>query len=157
MKLSLRRYVITNRAKLPLLIAAALVLVFIWSQSFMPTEDSASESGWITDHIINPILSVVGLSVTNNFVRKCAHVTEYTVVSILISLIWDCHPVRSFYSGFTVSFMDETIQVISGRGPMITDMWIDLIGVVLGYAAAVLIRLYHKKKPVKNKWITKTP
>ena len=31
-----------------------------------------------------------------------------------------------------VAFLDETIQIFSGRGPMVSDIWIDLAGGVFG-------------------------
>lgn len=33
---------------------------------------------------------------------------------------------------FTVAFLDESIQILSGRGSLISDIWVDLIGVVIG-------------------------
>ena len=140
-----------GKRKFLLLMAAAVILAFIWSQSLLSTDLSADESGWITNHIINPILRLVGLSVPDGFVRKLAHVTEYTALSIIVTLLWDCHPIRSFYSGFTIAFLDETIQVLAKRGPMITDVWIDLIGVGIGFFIAVGIdKLRKRKRSRKN-------
>ena len=140
-----------GKRKFLLLIAAAVILAFIWSQSLLSTDLSADESGWITNHIINPILRLVGLSVPDGFVRKAAHVTEFAVLGLIVTLLWDCHPIRSFYSGFTIAFIDETIQVLVKRGPMITDVWIDLIGVTIGFFIAVWIDRARKRKRKRNR------
>ena len=29
-------------------------------------------------------------------------------------------------------FLDETLQIFTGRGTLVSDIWIDLIGVVIG-------------------------
>ena len=51
------------------------------------------------------------------------------------------------FSGFTVAFFDETIQIFSGRGPMIADMWIDLGGFVCGslITAAIVIPVMRRR------------
>lgn len=54
-------------------------------------------------------------------------------------------PVRSFYFGFTLAFLDESLQVITGRGALVTDIWIDLIGVVLGMGIGQVISMIFSK------------
>ena len=53
--------------------------------------------------------------------------------------------------GHTVAFLDETIQIFSGRGPEIRDVWIDTFGFIsislMTYAAFYFIaRLVKKEK-----------
>lgn len=146
MKTAFRQFIAQRKDKVFLCIAAALALVFIFGQSALPAKESSSESGWLTEHVLNPILRVFGLSVKEDFTRKLAHVAEYFVIGVLISLIWDAEPVKSIYSGFTAAFIDETIQIFADRGPMISDVWIDMAGVVLGYLLALLLILVRKKK-----------
>ena len=45
----------------------------------------------------------------------------------------------SFYACFTVAFLDKSIQILSGRGAMIQDVWVDLIGVCIGLAVSRLV------------------
>lgn len=63
--------------------------------------------------------------------RKFAHFTEFLVLSVLVSALSDKRLI-SFYICFTVAFLDESIQLLSGRGSQIQDVWIDLIGVIAG-------------------------
>ena len=68
-------------------ILAILVLLFIWGQSLLPQAVSARESGWITLNIVRPLLSLFGINtISGNLVRKLAHVTEFFVLSTLVTL-----------------------------------------------------------------------
>ena len=118
------------------------MLLFIWGQSLLPQSLSAEESGWFTTHIINPLLGLFGLSVKGALVRKLAHVTEYTILSILLTVLFRGNVKRVLPLGFAAAFLDESIQILSKRGAMIQDVWIDLLGVLIGYIlTAVPMRL----------------
>ncbi|MBQ9188221.1 MAG: VanZ family protein [Clostridia bacterium] len=96
--------IITKRNVLIALTVA--MLLFIWGQSLLPRELSAEESGWFTTHIINPLLGLFGLSVKGALVRKLAHVTEYTILSILLTLLFHCNVKRVLSLGFAAAFLD---------------------------------------------------
>ena len=118
------------------------MLLFIWGQSLLPQSLSAEESGWFTTHIITPLLGLFGLSVKGALVRKLAHVTEYTILSILLTVLFRGNVKRVLPLGFAAAFLDESIQILSKRGAMIQDVWIDLLGVLIGYIlTAVPMRL----------------
>ena len=122
------------------------MLLFIWGQSLLPRELSAEESGWFTTHIINPLLGLFGLSVKGALVRKLAHVTEYTILSILLTVLFRGNVKRVLPLGFAAAFLDESIQILSKRGAMIQDVWIDLLGVLIGYIlTAVPMRLRRNR------------
>lgn len=129
-----------SRKRIILLIATGLMLVFIFGQSLLPKNISAEESGWLTDKVLNPLLNLLGIKpLTYNLVRKIAHVTEFTVLSVLLTLCFRGQIVRSIGVGFTAAFVDESLQLLSGRGALITDVWIDLIGVAIGFVLGLLI------------------
>lgn len=134
--------IITKRNVLIVLTVA--MLLFIWGQSLLPRELSAEESGWFTTHIINPLLGLFGLSVKGALVRKLAHVTEYAVLSFLLTLLFHGSVKRVLPLGFTVAFLDESIQILSNRGAMIQDVWIDLLGVLIGYILTAVPMLLQK-------------
>ena len=51
-----------------------------------------------------------------------------------------------FFAGLGTAFVDETIQLFSeGRAGMITDMWIDFSGVVLGTAIMLLFYFVYQR------------
>ena len=134
--------------RIALLIVTGLMLAFIFGQSLLPQSVSADESGWLTDKVLNPLLNLLGFgSVTNHTVRKIAHVTEFTILSALLMLCFHGQIMKSAGIGFTAVFLDESIQLLSGRGASIADVWIDLIGVALGTLLGCLIlRIIHRNK-----------
>ena len=126
----------------------ALISVgFILIQSMIPESKSAHESLWFTEQILNPLLSRFGIIADKDIVRKIAHAVEFCVLAVIISMAWK-KPLRSFYAGFTLAFLDESLQVITGRGALITDIWIDLIGVGIGTLIGWLIA---RKQVVKER------
>ncbi len=47
-------------------------------------------------------------------------------------------------TGFIVSFLDESIQILSGRGPSVRDMWIDIAGYTSFTALCFIVTLIVK-------------
>ena len=124
-----------------------VVLIFIWGHSAIPMRESAQESEWLRLKIINPILNFIGLDgMSSNAVRKAAHITEYAILAILLAAYWDRNHPAVLLSGFITAFIDESIQILSSRGAMVVDVWIDMIGVVLGFLLCRLIQTLSKKK-----------
>lgn len=123
-----------------IVVLGVLLLLFIWSQSVAPVAQSAKESRWLTENIINPILHRVGLdAVEDRVVRKMAHITEFFLLSVVVAQLWGGNVLRTVYTGFTVAFLDESIQLLSKRGSLIADVWIDMIGVTLGTLVGCLL------------------
>ena len=89
----------------------------------------------------------------NIFIRKCAHVTEYLILSILIylALIYtDIDMNKSIIFSIIISIIyacsDEIHQLfVSGRGGQIRDVFIDSIGVLI---SMMIIKIRAK---IKNK------
>lgn len=118
--------------------AIIIILAFIWGHSLVPMDMSARESGWITEHIIAPILALFGVDeVRTHLVWKLAHVGEFLLLALLVCAYLRGSVIKGFYVCFTVAFLDESIQLLSGRGSLISDVWADLIGVVIGIAVCV--------------------
>lgn len=126
------------------IILILICIGFVLIHSAIPEIKSAHESLWITENIINPLLSDFGIVVDKEIVRKAAHVIEFCVLTAVVFLCFK-KPVRSFYFGFTLAFLDESLQVITGRGALVTDIWIDLIGVVLGMGIGQVISMIFSK------------
>lgn len=121
-----------------------LVVALIWAQSFFPPDLSSSESSWITNHIINSVLNFLGLgSLSSAVVRKLAHATEFAVLGLVTSGLY-----RKSWKNygfvilicFAVAFLDESIQMFSGRGPAILDVWIDVSGAAVGSALGFILK-----------------
>lgn len=116
---------------------------FIIVQSMIPEHRSYRESLWFTRNIVNPFMAYFHIALSKDLVRKIAHVFEYFVLAFVVFLYWK-KPVKTFYGGFTLAFLDETLQIFTGRGTLVSDIWIDLIGVVIGIGLGRMI-LRRKK------------
>ena len=107
-----------------LLAAIIITLAFIWGHSLVPMDLSAQESSWITEHII--------------------------ALALLVCTYLRGSVIKGFYVCFTVAFLDESIQLLSGRGSLISDVWVDLIGVVIGIVVCkvftIIFEMKHERK-----------
>ena len=144
--------------KIILSVLIVLTIAFIFIQSMLSKdisgEESAAVSGWLSSFINES--TFIGAFILKNL-RKIAHFVEFGVlgaefasyallytqkkkVAIAICLIID----------FTIAFIDETIQIFSGRGAAIQDVWIDFFGALSFTAACVgvfaLIRTIKERK-----------
>lgn len=101
---------------------------------------------------LNPILKQLGLTaIDKDVVRKIAHVFEFFLLSILTSIFWKRKPIRNLYTGLIVALLDETIQVFTGQGALVTDIWIDMIGVGIGTVISCLVLSKEKRKDAHRK------
>ena len=128
----------------PLIITfAVLSLLFIWTNSVIAPGASSRASGYFT-RILGPLLEIiVGRgNVTEHLVRKLAHLAEYAFFGLWLAL-WmeadDRKALNALLAGFITAFIDETIQMFTGRGPSIKDVWIDVSGVAAGIGAIHVI------------------
>ena len=129
------------------LLVIAMILAFIWSRSAKSIEASHLESAGFMENVVIPVeKAVLGREVlSEDAVRKCAHVFEFAILGIALALytkkLW-----TTLGIGMTAAVIDETIQYYVGRGSMVTDVWIDLLGCLLGAAAVLLILRVCKNK-----------
>lgn len=145
--------------KIALLVMIALNLAFIFVQSLLPPEESSKESGAIGEIIeeIIPPETKPGEFVQTNL-RKIAHFVEFaclgTTVAVYILLFMNRHTaiLCSFPAALIVGFFDESLQLFSGRGASVKDVWIDFFGflfasliIYTGYLIFCLIRKNVKK------------
>lgn len=117
-------------------------ILFIFSNSLTPADESSAESGFVL-RLVHQAINAVGLSapwLTEHIIRKCAHFGEYTVLGILIFKSMRnldiCAAVRRqlhMLLIFFVPFVDETLQLFTeGRSGQISDVWLDMSGVIAG-------------------------
>ena len=110
-----------------LLLAILAALAFIWGNSLDSAVESAAKSGRVL---------VVGQGgVTDHLVRKLAHFTEYAVLGALLLLLTAVGfrvrlqtVVNCLFFLMAAALTDETIQIFTGRGPQIQDVWLDFAG-----------------------------
>ena len=122
-----------------LIVLLILLLAFIWGHSCMPVDASEGESSAVLE-LIRPLLEpIVGpKNVTLHLVRKLAHFTEFFCLGCVLALLLPFRRNSQLLAsglGLLTGFIDETIQIFSGRGPAISDVWLDFSSA----AAAILI------------------
>ena len=95
-------------------------------------------------------------------IRKVAHFLEFGLLGIeaavLLLLAYGkgkvrpslpaplCKVARSFLFPVTVAFCDESIQLLSSRGPSVLDMWIDIIGYLCFFILTYVVLIFIGKK-----------
>ena len=79
-------------------------------------------------------------------IRHIGHFTEYATLATLVALLIIIKGkagikslVYSLLFGQLTGFFDETVQIFSGRGPNIADVWIDIFGYATATAAVTLV------------------
>ncbi len=139
-------------------------IAFIFSNSLQIAAVSTGSSGRVLT-LLRGILQRMGhpalaQRLTMHFVRKLAHFCEYLLEGFLLMLcmrVYSRHPLRHIsvpvLGGALTALTDETIQLfVPGRSSQVTDVWLDLIGVLTGLLAALVLmalcRLLfnHRKK-----------
>ena len=100
--------------------------------------------------LLNELLGKVHLGpLSEHTIRKLAHFAEFTMEGFLLMLclrVYTSHFVRHMswplLGGMTTALTDETIQrFIPNRTSAVTDVWIDMAGVVCGLFVALIILL----------------
>lgn len=146
-----------------LLIVGTVLFIFIQStKSPTVSKEESDKVGEIIEEILPPD-KPAGEFIQINL-RKIAHFTEFFILGIELSayvLIF----MRSTKSALVtypcalfIAFLDESIQIFSGRGPAILDVWIDFLGYtsssVVIFSVYSLVRLVlrflNKRKGVKT-------
>lgn len=129
-----------------------LILCFIWGNSLLSREVSGAISHFIADIFGGEH----GTSDEGHrFVRKVAHFCEFASLGAVF-LLWikERTPQRALqlatcaFVGVAVPLIDETIQIFSGRGPALSDVWIDISGYVVGsvICASVVFLISRRRK-----------
>ena len=138
----------------PLTVLILLTLALIWGHSLLGREASSEESGFVME-LLEPVLEmVVGEgNVTEFLVRKLAHFTEFFVLGLeLLTFFAYRKPLfpqaflLALTHGFFAAFLDETIQIFSGRGPTIQDVWLDVCGFAVGASLMLGIMVWRKHR-----------
>lgn len=121
----------------------------------MSRETSASESGRVTE-LLTPLLELFvgkGNVTDDHVVRKLAHLCEYSLLGMELLLFFS-PPGKAGRAGFLrsalraeahvlfIALIDETLQLFSDRGSLVSDIWLDGFGGIAGILFAVLLLLF---------------
>ena len=140
-----------RKAQFRLLLRLALIvtLCFIWGNSVLGKEESASISGGITAW-----LRSIGIPVTDHFVRKTGHFCEFSLLGCEVTLLFWLRSGASLQNRCNAAFAalltavtDESIQIFSGRGSRVQDVVLDFCGALTGILfMSLVIRRIEKRK-----------
>lgn len=125
-------------------------ILFIFSNSMQEAAVSGARSGQVTA-AVNTALEKTGVSVrvTEHFVRKLGHLTEYMLLGFFLMLTLRIYTQRvlshiswPLFFSLAVPLFDESIQLFSkGRSAEVRDVLIDFGGAVLGLLCALFLLL----------------
>lgn len=131
-------------------IMVILYIGFIFHNSLTPALESSRQSGGVLAIVLSVAdsVGVESIWITEHLIRKMAHFAEYTLLGVLFSVT-----VRQYafalaterlakcWLGTMVPLVDETIQLfVEGRSGQISDVWLDMAGVLTGILTVWLAR-----------------
>lgn len=123
------------------------VTVFIFLNSLDGVDESERKSGWVLE-VLRPVFGqFVGEdNVTEHFIRKLAHFTEFGMLGCSLAGLCALLGRRGLqdafncaFAGLAVAVTDETIQIFSGRGSQVMDVLLDFSGAVSGIIVIWLV------------------
>ncbi len=133
-----------GRRRKTLIVCIAISLWFIWLHSMIPREQSHAESSFVLQAVNSVIGRIFGFTITEHIVRKAAHFTEYAVLGSELTLLalWDQKRWKALFvfgAGLLTACLDETIQLFSGRGSQVSDVVLDVSGVMVACVAVFTV------------------
>ena len=148
-------------------IVTLLYILFIFSNSMQNADTSSRESGAVLAFLIKAVgnLPLIRGLLTEYLIRKSAHFLEYSLLGILYA--WVLAPERrdgyrtggrrrpenlltdrllpAAFLTLLIPFLDESIQLFSsGRSGQISDVWLDMSGILFGGGLALLAAFLKK-------------
>ena len=151
-----------NKKLLIFILIALVIAAYIFFNSLWNVEDSTQQSNvWV-----NLILKILGKDESfakahhlSHYVRKAAHLLEYTILGISLGFIakqLESLFKRKFISapilcGMIISIIDESLQGLSDRSCEVKDVIIDSSGIVVGVLIITLLIPFIKYCIAKRK------
>lgn len=141
-----------------LIVLIAATLVFIWSNSLQPREDSLEDSESVTNWVRPLLGALIGEeNVTVHLVRKLAHFTEFALLGAelsCLSLLSAKRRLRGLLSclaaGLFVGAIDESLQLLGDRGAQVQDVLLDFSGVLAAVLAIHLLAYLYSRRRTKD-------
>lgn len=134
-------------------------LVFIWGNSLLPGSVSGDLSTKVKQWILSlfPKLQGTADDGGHHLLRKLAHFTEFCCLGICLRCLVRLQRksgvqqlLLPWCGGVLAACADETIQCfVPDRGPALTDVGIDALGVTLGVGIVSLVYFMKEKKTKK--------
>lgn len=140
-----------------------LTLLFIFGNSLASKEKSQELSDKVNETVGEVITVITGQEDSSledfftKYHRKIAHFLEFAFLGLQVALLLcfsNCRSASCLLSGalfsFAVASIDEGIQMLTGRGDQVADIFIDVLGYLSFYFIGVLVVCFliwcHQKK-----------
>ena len=135
------------------LVCVLLTVAFIFYNSAQPVPESQKASASVAETIVSvaPNGGAFFGSWTSfvNYIRKAAHAVEFFVLGTELSLLFFAvlqkRGVQAVWNVLTLALLtavtDESIQILSGRGPRVQDVLLDFGGGAVALTLVMLIFL----------------
>lgn len=135
----------------------ALIICFIWGNSLLSPDLSARLSQAVGELLASVLGEGDGGATVGGLpVRKVAHFVEFCALGAVAALLlrilvnpWKLRLFAEAFIGLFVPVIDETLQLFSGRGSSVRDVWIDIFGYTFGCIIIYLSGLLIEK--IKNR------
>lgn len=130
-------------------------MIFIFIMSSFNGNISSNQSGSIADLIYN-LFNISNTEKVSLIVRKCAHVSEFFILGILVINLVSKYNVKhisfiSFIVCVLYASSDEFHQLfVPGRSGQVTDIFIDMIGTIFSLLVMYLFNKFRKKSVFNN-------
>lgn len=141
----------TKKRKAAVAVLTVLLLAnlcFIWGNSLVSRSDSHDLSVGVLGFLPGFLRDLYpDREQLVHIVRKAAHFTEFACLGGLSCGLLAAtravkrHPFFHVWAGgFFVAAIDETIQIFTGRGSQLQDVWLDFAGFSAGLLAVLVVR-----------------
>lgn len=161
------------RRKIEIAVCTLLIVLtvgFIWNNSSKPPAESQQVSAAVAEKIgqiaadSRTKAQSSFLDVSVDYIRKAAHAVEFFILGIELTVfsfilrkklkpqsLWNI-----LSSALAIAVIDESIQILSGRGPKVQDVLLDFCGAVCAAAVVILfyffvIAIYRRRKHIRTK------
>jgi len=138
------------------LIILIATLVFIFQNSLQPAAESSEKSESVMNSVKPLFEFFLGRgNVTDHIIRKTAHFIEFTVLGaeLMLLAVLSINKLRfqnflnCLFAGLTSAVIDESLQLLTDRGPLVQDILLDFCGVMTGVLIVLLTKpLFIKKR-----------
>ena len=129
-----------------ILVLAVSIIIFCLSAQ------TATKSQGTSGSLINLIFSIFGKAPDQNLIRTLAHFCEYGLFGFLVSNLYfsikdKIAPLLCIGISWGYAWTDEIHQFfVPGRACQLTDLVVDLVGIILGVIALSVISIIIKHK-----------
>lgn len=147
------------------IVAIVATIAFIFVSSMLNKAQSAGVSDAAHGKLQALLDAIFGVGViTPNMLRKAAHVTEFLILGLEFNLLYTLIKRFNYFKviellsiGLAAAVIDEAIQILSDRGPMVEDVLLDFASFALACVFFVIgYAIYNAVKAKKQKKLEQT-